>query len=369
MIALLLFLDVTAALRGGVYADSDHTQVYRSLVSAQGTHGHLTISAQEEVDILTSASADVRASPFLDALSGASPTKPTMSDRRFETTAGVIWNDGNGRIIGGQAVFATERDYTSAGAGLHLAWDFAQRNTTLFGGVNGTANKISSIADASFDRSLGMAGYTLGLAQVVTSRDALRVRYDGAYLDGYQASPYRAVRFGDWHTALRPGGEGLLFLGTIGPASGLPEKIPGTRLRHAAVVEWLHALASGVALAPSYRLAYDDWGVLAHTLDVELRLARWERWQARAGYRFYFQSAADFFHDKYLAAPESYIYYTADKELGDERGHSAMIDVARAFRRALVDVKVEYLYYSYPGFPLLGNRSSVFGELGARLEF
>jgi hypothetical protein len=68
MIVLAMLLDVTAALRGGVYADSDHTQVYRSLASAQGTFGHFVVSAQEEVDILTSASADVRASPFLDAL-------------------------------------------------------------------------------------------------------------------------------------------------------------------------------------------------------------------------------------------------------------------------------------------------------------
>jgi hypothetical protein len=368
--------DVTAVLRGGVYADSDHTQVYRSLAAAQAESGHLSVSAQEEIDVLTSASADVRASPFLDALTGASPVSPTMSDRRFETTAAVGWNDRQGHSVSVSAVYATELDYTSAGGGVQVSWDFFDRNTTLFGGANGTSNDVGSVVDHSFSKSLGMAGYSLGVAQLLSPRDVLRLRYDGAYLDGYQASPYRAVRFGNWHTALRPGGTGLLFLDTIGSPSGLPEQLPGTRLRHAGTLDWVHSLRADLALALEYRLGYDDWGVLAHTGQLELRVHHLGQWQLRGGYRFYYQGAADFWQPKYTAAPETYRYYTADKELGEVRGHSGDVDVGYAFWRrpggqlgALVDFKAEYLYYSYPGFPLLANRSSVFGETGIRLEF
>ncbi|HJZ88436.1 MAG TPA: hypothetical protein VKN99_24860, partial [Polyangia bacterium] len=70
--------EVTAVARGGIYADSDHTQVYRSLGAAQVAWRHFGLHAQEEVDVVSSASTDVRASPFLDALSGASPVSPTM---------------------------------------------------------------------------------------------------------------------------------------------------------------------------------------------------------------------------------------------------------------------------------------------------
>jgi len=368
--------EVTAVARGGVYADSDHTQVYRSLGAAQVAWRHFGLHAQEEVDVVSSASTDVRASPFLDALSGASPVSPTMSDIRYETTVAGSWNDGDGHTASLQAVYATERDYTSLGGGVTASWDLAQRNTTLLGGLNATTNDVTSIADPKFRASLSMVGYSIGVAQIVTPSDAARIRYDGGYLDGYQASPYRAVRFGNWHTALRPGGAGLLFLGTIGSPNGLPEKLPGTRLRHAGSIEWLHALARDVGLAAQYRVAYDDWGVLAHTLGTELRIARWQRWQARASYRFYFQDAADFWQTKYVSAPEAYQHYTSDKELGRERGHSASVDGGYSFWRrpggrlgALVDVKVEYLYYAYPGFALLSDRSSVFGEIGLRLDF
>jgi Protein of unknown function (DUF3570) len=368
---------LAATLREGVYADSDHTQVYRSLAAVTAPLRRLTVSLQEEVDIVTSASADVRASPFLDALTGASVQSPSMFDRRFETTARLGFADGAGHTLGASAAYATERDYTSAGAGLQGAWDLAERNTTVLGGVSAFGNEAGSIADPRFERALLILGYSLGVAQVLSPGDVVRARYDGSYLDGYQASPYRAVRFGDWRLALRPGGIGYLFLGTIGPANGLPEKLPGTRLRHAATLEWLHALTPQVALAASYRFADDDWSVLAQTLAVELRVARDERWQLRGGYRFYDQGAADFYRARYTLPPDAYASYTADKELGEMRGHSASIDAARGLLRrraapgyrATIDVKLEYLYYAYANFPLLASRSSFFGELGARMEF
>jgi hypothetical protein len=367
---------VNAGIREGIYADSDHTQVYRSLLSAQAAMKRFTLSVQEEIDVLTSASVDVRSSPFLDAVTGASVTAPHMSDQRFETNLAGGWNDGQGHAAAVSAVYAHERDYDSVGGGVTTSWDFFERNTTLLGGINGSHNVVTSIADRTFSRTLAALGYSLGVAQVITPRDALRVRYDGAYLDGYQASPYRAVRFGNWTTALRPGGDGLLFLNTMGPADGLPEKLPGSRTRHAGTLEWVHALNSRVALSGSYRLAYDDWGVLANTLGAELRGMR-KRWQGRIGYRFYWQGSADFYQEKYVLGPDAYRSYTSDKELGEVHGHSGSADVGytllapRPGRRieGVLDAKVEYLYYQYPDFALLSDRSSVFGEVGFRMSF
>jgi uncharacterized protein DUF3570 len=366
--------EIDATLRGGLYQDGDRTQVVRSLAMAAARWGRWGVSAREAVDVVSSASIDVRSSPFLDAVSGASTTHPHMSDTRYETTLAGSWDDHDGRTFSVSAVYAMEIDYRSVGGGVQGSLDLAERNTTVFGGVNATRDTVTSVDDPRFQRDLGEVGYSAGVAQVLGPDDAARLRYDGGYLGGYQASPYRAVRFGDWTTAPRPGGEGLLFLNTIGPPSGLPESLPTVRLRHALVAEWVHAVGARFGLLAQARGSADSWGVRAGSLAAELRFAR-ARWQARLGYRFYAQGAADFFQGKYTMAPAAYTYYTADKELGEERGHDGSFDLSYATRdpllpgiRATIDARIQLWRYDYPGFPLLDGRTSVFTELGVRLD-
>jgi hypothetical protein len=369
--------DITAVLREGVYADSDRTQVYRTLVAAQALWSRFSLAVNESVDAITSASTDVRSSPFIDATTGASARRqraPSMADGRTETNAVFQWRQGDERSAGGSVVFAAESDYISAGGGLSASNAFFERNMTVFAGVNMSGNQIRSAVDHSFSRALFAMGYSVGASQLLGAGDVLTLRYDGSYLDGYQASPYRAVRFGDWTTMAHPAG-GITFAGTIGPETGVAEQVPGTRLRHAAVLQWVHALGPRFAIAPQYRIADDDWGVFAQTASLELRAQFGERVQARASYRFYDQSAADFWRGKYVMPQAAYRLFTADKELGDITGHAALADAAWAFWKrggawaAQLDTKVEYLYYSYPGFVLLPSRSSIFGELGLRLQF
>ena len=92
--------DITAVLREGVYADSDRTQVYRTLVAAQALWSRFSLSVNESVDAITSASTDVRSSPFIDATTGASARRqraPSMADGRTETNAVFQWRQGDER--------------------------------------------------------------------------------------------------------------------------------------------------------------------------------------------------------------------------------------------------------------------------------
>src|SRR5207249_5464140 len=101
-----------------------------------------------------------------------------------------------------------------------------------------------------------------------------------------------------------------------------------------------------------------------------------DEWQLRAGYRFYIQSAADFFLDKYTQSADMYTYYTSDKELGDQRGHVGSVDIGYKVkdwptvgRATQLDVMLDALHYDYPGFVLLESRDSLFAQIGLRLEF
>lgn len=217
-------------------------------------------------------------------------------------------------------------------------------------------------------------GWSGGVAQVMARTDALRLRYDGAAALGYQASPYRNVRFGDWTPSLGTNQQ-ITFLGTIGSADGLPETVPDLRIRHAGVLEWVHSFTDGLALYSQARLGIDTWGMESVTAAAELRAAS-QSWRFRLGYRFYAQSQADFYRSKYVMASTSYTDYTSDKELSRELGHVANLGISRVLKqphyagdtRALLDLNVNVLYYSYPDFVLLASRVSGFVELGVTWE-
>ena len=372
---------ITGALRTGLYADSDQTIVFRALATLAGGIGHWILSATATVDVVSSASIDVRSSAGLsqvDVVTSASGNTSTsggkMSDRRLAATTGAGWNDGAGHTLNLSASFANERDYDSVSGGLNGSIDLFERVTTLLYGLTFTQNWIGSVLDSSFARRMYAFGWTVGAAQVLTPNDALRLRYDGIAAQGYQASPYRTVRFGDWTTSVGAN-QKILFANTLGSTDGLAETVPDLRVRHALSLEWLHSFAEGLALHSEARLGTDSWGVQSIMAGAELRAAT-HNWRFRLGYRFYAQSGASFYEPKYLQDPTSYRYYTSDKELSRELGHIASLGIARVLRHPhragavplLLDLSVNVLHYDYPDFILLKSRDSGFVELGLTWE-
>ncbi len=371
----------TGTGRVGVYADSDHTTVYRALATLAKRWGDWSLSGSATIDAVTSASVDVRSSPVLGAVdvittaSGRSATSGgQMSDTRYlgSTTGG--WNDGSGHAVSATASVAKERDYASVSGGLNGSIDVLDRTTTLLGGFTITDNWVSSVLDSSLHRKLFGAGWSAGVARVLTPEDAIRIRYDGKVGDGDQASPYRTVRFGDWTTTTSSSGQ-YMFANTIGSTDGLPEKVPQVRISHAASVEWVHSLAAGVGLHPQLRLGHDSWGVDSLTASLDLRIAR-PGWRGLLGYRFYKQTAASFYESKYTNDPSMYAYYTSDKELGRETGHLVNGEIATVLKqpehpndsRMLLYLHADVFRYAYPGFVLLPSRISAFVEVGLAWE-
>jgi hypothetical protein len=203
---------------------------------------------------VSSASVDVRTSPALGAVdvvtsaSGRSSTSGgQMTDRRYQLTGGGGWNDGSGHTVNLTGAAATENDYASVSGGVNGSYDFLDRTTTLLGGFTLTDNWISSILDPTLHHKMAAAGWSGGVARVLTPDDAIRLRYDGKFDDGYIASPYRNVRFGDWTTTTNAYGE-VMFANTIGSTAGLPEHLPETRASNALTFEWVHSLGAGVGL-------------------------------------------------------------------------------------------------------------------------
>ena len=370
----------TGTIRVGGYTDSDQTTVYRALGSLAHSFGRWSLNASFGIDAVTSASVDVRSSPALskvDVVTSASGRSSTsggqMTDTRYQLTGGSGWNDSKGHTAGFTGAVAKETDYESVSGGLNGSYDLLDRTLTLLGGFTLTDNWVSSVLDPTLHHKMIAAGWSLGMARVLTPNDALRVRYDGKFADGYLASPYRDVRFGDWTAVL--GAQQITFANTIGSVAGLPEHEPETRLSHAVVFEWVHSLAAGFALHPEVRLSHDSWDLNSLSAGLDVRVAR-PRWRLQAGYRFYLQGHADFFEDKYTLAPSAYTYYTSDKELGDQVGHIVRFDYAHVLmdanspsdNRLLLTLQLDVMQYNYPGFLLLSSRQSEFVSIGLSWE-
>lgn len=371
----------TGAGRLGLYTDSDQTNVYRALAAMSGSFSRWSLAANVAVDVITSSSVDVRSSPGLsqvDVTTSASGQTSTsggrMTDRRIAGTLSSGWHDANGHAVTFSTSYANERDYDSVSGGVNGAFDVFHRLTTLMLGANYTYDWIGSVLDPTFAKQAYEVGWSGGIAQVLTRSDALRLRYDGAAAIGYQASPYRNVRFGDWTTSVGAN-QRITFLGTLGSADGLPETVPNERIRHAGVLEWVHSFSDALALYMQARLAIDSWGIESATAAAELR-ASTRAWRFRLGYRFYAQSGADFYRPKYVMASSAYEYYTSDKELSRELGHVANLGISRVVKQAryagdtrvLIDASLNVLYYAYPDFLLLPSRTSGFVELGLTWE-
>jgi Protein of unknown function (DUF3570) len=364
--------EVTGSLRSGLYSDDDSTTVWRSLLAVDAAWSSWHLFLKESVDVISSASIDVRMSSNIDATSGASRVE--MSDTRFETTIGTSHDDSHGHVVTLSGVFALEGDYQSYGMGLSGSYDLEGRRTTLLGSASFNHNIVGFKFKPAFSENLESVSYTVGVAQVLGASDAVRLRYDGQILSGYLASPYRTVRFGDWTVSQSDRGA-LVFANTTGLPAGLAENLPSLRVRHAAVLEWIHGFGDALGLLALVRLSDDSWSVRALSVGADLRYGP-GNWLFHGGYRFYLQGAADFFQDKYVNDPSTYAHYASDKELGDERGHIGSADASYAFRdfpsngmKTWLDLQLNLLYYDYPGFTLLPSRTSVFGELGLRVGF
>ncbi len=370
----------TGTMRGGIYHDSDNTTVYRLLGVLARTFGNWNVNGSVGIDAVTSASVDVRSSPALskvDVITSASGRSSTsggvMTDQRYQVTGGAGWKDSSGHATGITAAVAKETDYASVSGGLNGQYDILDRTTTLLGGFTLTDNWVSSVLDPNIHGKLFALSYSAGIARVLTRDDAIRLRYDGKADFGDMASPYRQVRFGDWTTRMTD--HQITFSNTIGSADGLLERVPQERIGHAAVLEWVHSLATGIGLHPEVRLGHDSWNINSLTAAIDLRIAR-RMWRMRLGYRFYMQSAAEFFHDKYTMDPSMYTYYTSDKELGDQYGHLGSFDIQYVLsdsdgpndRKLLLDLQLDAVHYTYPGFTLLPSRDSVFVSAGLSWE-
>lgn len=279
----------------GVYYKERATRVVQPMMDAAfdvGTRG--VVDAHFLVDAITSASSS----------SGADNAK-AFDEKRYEGGAGYTY-DFRFAKLGAEAKYSTESDYISRYGGIHGSLDLFQKNTVLAGGAGISRDKITAAAaqgpmppaleckpgENANECALSVTSVFVSASQILSPDIVAGISYDFSALDGYQSNPYRMALADDGTAA---------------------ERHPTSRHRSAVagVVRYYYA-PSRTTFIGAYRYYHDNWKVSAHTPELRIVQEVGHVADATLAYRFYTQTHAFFYHDRYSTVDPSVNRYISD---------------------------------------------------------
>lgn len=235
------------------------------------------------------------------ALAGQKPLDSSFEDTR--TLVGLGWegalNDDYRAKLGFE--YSTETDYESVSLAVILEREFNKKNTEVSFGINLEQDTIipfgtvpTPLSEYANRNTLGSQAtrelYDLmfGVSQVFTRRWLSQFNLSFSYSTGYHEDPYKILTVAD--------NGNLIAHPTVENTWRYAfESRPETRLK--TIVYWQNkiALNNDDVLDVATRYMHDDWGIRSGTLNLTWRWHAGERWYLEPHFRYYRQSAADFY--------------------------------------------------------------------------
>ncbi len=268
---------------------------------------------------------------LLDAITSASVAAGVLRDQPFtelRNEAGFTVGQLIGpALIQGSYSYSSESDYWSHYAELGFLLSLFQNNTILSASLGYSYDRVALRMGPTLYNPIGGLQTVRGVAtltQTLTRHLLLAATYEIGVLgfgnadNGWQANVYRTVNLGG------------------APAR---ELVPFQRIRQAAAVAlfWHVSVPSRImpyiVFRPSYRLYWDDWGLLSHTPELRMYVPTGP-FEWRVTGRWYTQNHVSFWSDDgvrpsypsgvpglhctgcLLASSRSGLWYTADPKLG-----------------------------------------------------
>lgn len=204
---------------------------------------------------------------------------------------------GNVYIDTWNPIYPTElRPFAPNGDGLNNSL-FSQN--TITGNVNYNPNFEPFNNEGRNTYAIG-----LGFSQILHKNMQGSLALDLVRQQGLLSTPFQRVYFADVSDS---------FIDNFQLADAI-ERLPDSRQKIAIggrlnwyISEWLTARTF-------YRYYFDDWGISSHTASIELPIKVSQRFTLYPSYRFYNQTAADYFN-AFEQAQSTDDYYTSDYDL------------------------------------------------------
>ena len=262
------------------------------------------------IDHYTSASSD-KIDP--KTISSAS-----MDDTRmYPTLAWSRENEKKGTVIGLTASYSHEADYTSIGGALNFSKTSKDKNRELDISLLAFFDSWKVIYPAELkpanygtgakddDRWIDKTprnSFTASMAfsQVMNKKWQISLLADPTFQEGLLSTKFHRVYFMD-------GG-----LST--------ENLPDKKFKLPVGVRSNYFLGDNVIFRSLYRFYIDDWGMKAHTIELETPVKLSSFFSLTPFYRFHTQNAIDYFAP-YLQHHSSETYYSSDYDLSALKSH------------------------------------------------
>jgi len=210
---------------------------------------------------------------------------------------------------------SSEFDYLSTSFGLGWAKESKNGNREL--NVNGTVylDTWTLIYPAEMRNGQELLAndkrqsynFSVNLAQVLTKRLQGSLSAEYVLQTGLLSTPFHRVYFND-------GIDNPIF------KSHDIERLPDSRTKIPLGVRLNYYLNDLIILRSYYRFYWDDWGVQSHTASLEAPIKITDKFTLFPTYRYYTQTAADYFYPKEEAL-STFEFYTSDYDLSNYDAH------------------------------------------------
>jgi hypothetical protein len=206
--------------------------------------------------------------------------------------------------------FSTEYDYTSVSGRASYAREWNEGNSEL--SLTGQAffDNWSLIFPVEIRQQVGgtLAGsgrnsfnLQAGFAQVLSQRLQVLLSTEAIYMTGLLSTPFHRVYFSDQN------------------APDI-ERLPDNRLKIPLSIRLNYFPADFLVLRTNYRYYWDDFGITAHTIEVEAPLKLSPSLTLSPFYRYHTQSASTYFAP-YAQHTTNELFYTSDYDLSALDSH------------------------------------------------
>lgn len=300
--SLSLFVAVALHLLCSLRAGAENHADYKFELYAEEADRMLIRTHSALVEQTLTSWLALKGSFVYDGISGATPTGgpppagssqvplAEIEDIRWAFAVEPILTFGR-HTIRPQFAYSIEHDYESIAPSLNYLLDFNQKNTTLALGVAHNFDRLTHGLFLTEPQERNTTDGLLGVTQVLTPTTLFNVTLTLGTASGYLSDPYK----GFWFTQYCPTcPEPFLF----------PEKRPGHRTKQiisATLNQAVEPLRGSAEL--TYRFYHDSFGLAGHSVTLE--------WFQNLGryvvlaplFRYYEQSAADFYLLSFPADP------------------------------------------------------------------
>jgi Protein of unknown function (DUF3570) len=257
------------------------------------------------IDHYTSASSDKVDPATISSASSA-------DTRIFPSLNWTVENEQKGNSFGAGISASSEYDYMSFGMNLSFSQKTKNRNGEFSAKIQAYLDNLSYIEPVELrtggigtggddedennypSRSRNSFSGSLSYSQIVNERLQLMVIADLIYQKGYLGLPFYRVYYADNSVHI--------------------ENLPDTRMKVPLGFRASYFAGDKIILKGFYRYYTDDWGLKAHTLEVETPVKLTPFLSITPFYRYYTQTAVDYFKS-YKLHTAADRFYTSNYDL------------------------------------------------------